>query len=506
MYLQSLSMEQDFGTWQPEGGALPRIEYSLAVLEELRLYAEEGFQKIPHGGIEVGALLLGERLAEGAGVRITEWRPMACDHARGPGFALSDADRDALRAQIARCAGAEELRGLSVVGWCHTHTRSKIFLSLEDMAIHEVFFSEPWQIAMVMRPQKDLPALAGFFCRDSEGVMRTESSALEFTVQADVSQSLKPRRPSAAPVENARLAAGRPEGLTSGVRHGGGGRPDRGAFRHAAAAAAGPGASSTMGRPLFEPTQPAAAPAGAGAAVPGFLNHPALPDSALPSFGGGRAAAGSYPADLPVPAGASRAFPRNAMWAALGLLALAGAGVASYLWSLDRAGKSASLKVEESDRNSLMISWDHTSPLVSGADRGTLRIVDGGIERKVPLSFALVRSGSVTYMREADDVDIRLSLFREDRLMGQESAHFVGSSPLAGSPSSVVGDDGSPISIDERRLQLQTEVSRLREVLREESTKTDRLREELSLLERTAASANLPPPQQQQQQPATGRR
>lgn len=501
MYLQSLSMEQDFGTWQPDGGALPRIEYSRAVLEELRLYAEEGFQKIPHGGIEVGALLLGERLAEGAGVRITEWRPMACDHARGPGFTLSDADRDALRSQIARCAGAEELRGLAVVGWCHTHTRSKIFLSLEDMAIHEVFFSEPWQIALVLRPQKDQPALAGFFCRDQEGVMRTESSALEFTVNADVSQSLKPRRPSAAPLENARLAAGRPEGLTSGVRQGGGGgRPDRGAFRQqaAAAASAGSGAASTMGRPLFEPAQPpaAATAAGAGATVHPILHHPAaVADPA------------GYPAAPSAsPAGASRAFPRNAMWAALGLVALAGAGVASYLWSLDRAGKSASLKIEESDRNSLMISWDHTSPLVSGADRGTLRIVDGGIERKVPLSFALVRSGSVTYMREADDVDIRLSLFRDDRLMGQESAHFVGSNPLAASPSSVVGDDGAPISIDERRLQLQTEVSRLREVLREESTKTDRLREELSLLERTAASANLPPTQPQQQQPATGRR
>ena len=92
MKLQS-SMDQDFGKWQVEDLPLC-IEYSLAVMEELRAYGEEGFQKIPHGGIEVGALLLGEH--DGNTVRITEWRPMTCDHARGPGFALSPADNFAV--------------------------------------------------------------------------------------------------------------------------------------------------------------------------------------------------------------------------------------------------------------------------------------------------------------------------------------------------------------------------------------------------------------------------
>jgi proteasome lid subunit RPN8/RPN11 len=41
-----------------------------------------------------------------------------------------------------------------VVGWHHTHPNFGVFLSGYDLFIHRHFFSEPWQIAMVVDPQR----------------------------------------------------------------------------------------------------------------------------------------------------------------------------------------------------------------------------------------------------------------------------------------------------------------------------------------------------------------
>ncbi len=39
-----------------------------------------------------------------------------------------------------------------IVGWYHTHPRFGIFLSPQDMFIHENFFNQPWQVAFVIDP------------------------------------------------------------------------------------------------------------------------------------------------------------------------------------------------------------------------------------------------------------------------------------------------------------------------------------------------------------------
>jgi len=41
-----------------------------------------------------------------------------------------------------------------VVGWQHTHPNMGIFLSEKDLFIHRHFFSQPWQIALVVDPVK----------------------------------------------------------------------------------------------------------------------------------------------------------------------------------------------------------------------------------------------------------------------------------------------------------------------------------------------------------------
>ncbi len=41
-----------------------------------------------------------------------------------------------------------------IVGWQHTHPNFGIFLSGYDLFIHRNFFSHPWQIALVVDPQR----------------------------------------------------------------------------------------------------------------------------------------------------------------------------------------------------------------------------------------------------------------------------------------------------------------------------------------------------------------
>jgi proteasome lid subunit RPN8/RPN11 len=41
-----------------------------------------------------------------------------------------------------------------IVGWHHTHPGFGIFLSRHDEFFHRNFFSQPWQVALVVDPQR----------------------------------------------------------------------------------------------------------------------------------------------------------------------------------------------------------------------------------------------------------------------------------------------------------------------------------------------------------------
>ena len=59
-------------------------------------------------------------------------------------------------------------RGKKIVGWYHTHPRMGIFLSHFDTFLHNNFFPEPWQVALVVEPHA---STAGFFIRRDDGVL-----------------------------------------------------------------------------------------------------------------------------------------------------------------------------------------------------------------------------------------------------------------------------------------------------------------------------------------------
>jgi proteasome lid subunit RPN8/RPN11 len=177
--------------WSVSGHSLS-IEYLPTILEEIRAYATDGFNRIRHGGIEVGGVLFGIR--SGDRILILTWRALDCEHAEGPGFVLSENDEAALRVLSEESGKGPKLNGLEPVGWFHSHTRSGIFLSDSDLRIYERHFPHPWQIAMLLRPSQLGPAEVGFFFREQDGKINSQASYSTFTVDP-----LPPPAPSVKP-------------------------------------------------------------------------------------------------------------------------------------------------------------------------------------------------------------------------------------------------------------------------------------------------------------------
>jgi len=146
------------------------------VLDDIRLSVVDAFFRAPRGGVEIGGILLGA--LDGKRLRITGYAPLDCEHAFGPSFTLSERDQERL---------AELLKtgvpfGLRAAGWYHSHTRSEIFFSGPDREVHQRFFPEPWQVALVLRPNTFQPTRAGFFFREPDGSVQGDASYAEFTL------------------------------------------------------------------------------------------------------------------------------------------------------------------------------------------------------------------------------------------------------------------------------------------------------------------------------------
>jgi len=104
--------DRDFGIWQG------MVEYSHAVMEQVRVSAVNGFNSFGHGGLEIGGVLYGER--RGDVVRVLAAVDLPCEHALGPGFVLSEKDQAAFHesmkapAECGRWVGIVRTRG---AGW-----------------------------------------------------------------------------------------------------------------------------------------------------------------------------------------------------------------------------------------------------------------------------------------------------------------------------------------------------------------------------------------------------
>ena len=344
------------------------IEYSMIVIEEIRHAVAEGFQRLSRGGIEVGGILYGTR--DGRTVRVLAMRPIACEHARGPAFLLSDKDRMVLNQQLAADAEDPHLDGLISVGWFLSHTRSEIALSDSDLELYSIFFPAPWQVTLVVRPGRSASMRAGFFVREVDGTVKSESSYLEFNF---------------------------PDRLAGVLDRGPASRPER-----------VPGERRLNVMPRSEAFQSST---GAVAAA----RREAAPqiEIAPPTFG--------QPAQyLPSPP-PKKKWPWLVGWALIVVLA---AVFGLRYWMLRPVQEPISLAVVEHD-GQLRIEWNHSARPVTAAVHGTLVINDGSNTQTYALSPRELTAGSYTYERKTGDVEVRMSVEDSDGAKVQEDRKSV---------------------------------------------------------------------------------
>src|SRR5450759_4608474 len=171
------------------------IESSARVLDDIRLAVTDAFFSLPRGGAEIGGILLGK--FDHGRLVIGDYAALDCEHAHGPSFVLSPPDEVRLKEVLS--AHANHAGGLRPVGWYHSHTRSEIFLSEADLQIHQRFFPECWQVALVIKPHTFQPARIGFFFRQADGSVHANASYREDSLDALSIRPMPDGAPTAGP-------------------------------------------------------------------------------------------------------------------------------------------------------------------------------------------------------------------------------------------------------------------------------------------------------------------
>jgi hypothetical protein len=163
----------EFAFWTIPGGSAT-VTYSLPLFHEIDFAVNEGYRKIPHGGVEVGGLLFGSLDEKSA--RIEAFRTIECEHASGPSFLLSERDLGRLEAQLAAAPADPELQGLKAVGWFLAHTRSGLQLTDRELAVFDRFFSETGRVSVLVKPERFQPTRFGFLVRAADGKVERDAS------------------------------------------------------------------------------------------------------------------------------------------------------------------------------------------------------------------------------------------------------------------------------------------------------------------------------------------
>jgi proteasome lid subunit RPN8/RPN11 len=386
------------------------VEYSTRVLDDIRLAVVDAFFSLPRGGAEIGGILLGKQ--EGERISITDYEALDCEHAMGPSFTLSPRDQTLLAGMTAKAKGNPRHR--QPVGWYHSHTRSEIFLSETDQDIHNRFFPEPWQIALVLKPHTFEPTRGGFFFRDASGAIRGSASYQEFVLDP------LPMRP--VPASNGTGSSPPPRPLHQDS-------PFRG--QTLTAAAESPGAAL----PAAVSVKQERAPITRKIPVEAPLADSKQGVEAPP-------AADTVEAPVFTQLGQERSWRAVKVVAALAVgMALGGAGYQTrqYWWPPVLAKirpvlpkePAAYLALTASDDNGQMnIQWDRNAPSIRNAVEASLEITDGNpIPRAVRLDAAHLATGAFRYGRESERVDVTLTTLEPNGQQVREVTSFLGRLP-----------------------------------------------------------------------------
>ena len=166
-------------TWESPGAGYS-VQYQLPVFREIDFLVNDGFRRIPHGGVETGGLLLGT--VDDAVVRVESFQPIECEHAYGPSFQLSERDIEQLQRQIADAAQDANATGLSPVGWFIAHTRSELVLNEREVALFRQLFPEPGRLTVLLKPERFKATRLAFLVRDRNGEVASDGGPIAFAL------------------------------------------------------------------------------------------------------------------------------------------------------------------------------------------------------------------------------------------------------------------------------------------------------------------------------------
>jgi len=428
--------EARFSSWSAAESPVT-VEYSLVAIEEIRHEVAEGFQRLSRGGVDVGGVLYGTR--EGRTVRILAMRPIACEHAHGPVFQLSDADRELLQEQLEHDIEDPRLSEMICVGWFVSHTRSGIVLSEVDQEIFSRYFGAPWQVTLIVRPSRGGVMRAGFFVREHDGTVHAEASYQEFDfpdrLAGVLERSGRTRESSrdasrTRAVTRTRLPHVREEGVGEAV-----------------AREAGP-AEDTTEEPAVRN----------GSIVPAAPQH--SQNSLIPA-----------PQFLP-PTPPRPKWPWLALWI---LVVLVAAGVGVRYWLTSPHSEPLGLGVAERN-GQLQIEWNHSARPIPFASGGSLTIADGPVPQVILLSRENLEQGSFAYKRVSDNVVVHLTIETAGGGRFTETTTFLGPPPAA-------TDNSNVKQVEQERDDLKTENDRLTKQNASQAKRIQQLERSMKVLE-----------------------
>jgi hypothetical protein len=132
---------------------------------------QEGFKALPRRGLEIGGLLIGT--ARGAGnftvVDVDDFEPVESEHATGPSYVLSDADRRLLKDRIAGRQASTRLP--PVVGFYRSHSRKDFAITAEDASLFSTYCPKASDVFLLIKSNEVGPPTGGFIIREGGNVL-----------------------------------------------------------------------------------------------------------------------------------------------------------------------------------------------------------------------------------------------------------------------------------------------------------------------------------------------
>ncbi len=125
------------------------IEFDRQMMEAVRFECSRAMNGI--GGTGIGGVLLGS--CDGDVLRVDGWRPLACDHSRGPAFLMSERDLAGVAALIEGLDAQSAEGGPGVAGCFISHPREGLTPTGEELAWHKRFFG-PGLPLIIIRPDR----------------------------------------------------------------------------------------------------------------------------------------------------------------------------------------------------------------------------------------------------------------------------------------------------------------------------------------------------------------